>query len=438
MMSTMQKMMEESGMTAEQMMAMMAKMQAGTTDATKVQVSHDGNVTVTETEAEVAETKEPEAAAAPVEDTETTETKKNNDISAYNKDKCIARCWAGGIGDQCSRKPMSGSEYCKMHAKRAEICSEGGVDKKGLWLGRIDKPKPTTAPDGTVVIEWADPDKHDEIRAKKAQKKNAPKAEKKKKEKKQKRSPSAYALFLKQSQDAIKAAAGEDADFSTRQKKASDMWKNMSEEDKKPFVEQSQELKKAFNEKKDKEEASKGPKKPKRSPSAYLCYASSVRAGLRDENPGLKMTDITKMIGTAWKALSDEEKKPFVTEAAEKRKIYDAQMEAYKALLPKEQPPAELFDEISEEKEVTTDAYKADTVEESDDESDDEELDLKAFTCNVSPYKGEILGLDISTKTVYKVDGDEGTVVGKVEDFKLNEEGKLDEDSIVGLVIDDE
>ena len=144
------------------------------------------------------------------------------------------------------------------------------------------------------------------------------------------------------------------------------------------------------------------------------------------------------MIGTAWKALSDEEKKPFVTEAAEKRKIYDAQMEAYKALLPKEQPPAELFDENSEEKEVTTDAYKADTVEESDDESDDEELDLKAFTCNVSPYKGEILGLDISTKTVYKVDGDEGTVVGKVEDFKLNEEGKLDEDSIVGLVIDDE
>ena len=77
-------------------------------------------------------------------------------------------------------------------------------------------------------------------------------------------------------------------------------------------------------------------------------------------------------------------------------------------------------------------------LEDSDDESDDEDIDLKAFTCNVSPYKGEILGLDISTKTVYKVDGDEGTVVGKVEDFKLNEEGKLDEDSIVGLVIDDE
>ena len=73
----------------------------------------------------------------------------------YDTSKCMARVWGyGGLEKQCSRKRLDDSEYCKHHNRRAKLCEIGGINKKGLWLGRVDKPKPTINKSGKVVIDW--------------------------------------------------------------------------------------------------------------------------------------------------------------------------------------------------------------------------------------------------------------------------------------------
>ena len=51
-------------------------------------------------------------------------------MPSINEDKCMARCYSKGLGNQCSRKTLSDNDYCKMHAK---------TDLP--LLGRIDEPR---------------------------------------------------------------------------------------------------------------------------------------------------------------------------------------------------------------------------------------------------------------------------------------------------------
>ncbi len=47
---------------------------------------------------------------------------------------------------------------------------------------------------------------------------------------------------------------------------------------------------------------------PKRAPSAYILYGSSVRDKIRSENPNASITEVAKIIGQRWKGLSENEK----------------------------------------------------------------------------------------------------------------------------------
>ena len=51
--------------------------------------------------------------------------------------------------------------------------------------------------------------------------------------------------------------------------------------------------------------------------SPYFCYTKTVRAKFREENPDLKATDLSKLIGATWKALSKEDKAPYFEKAKE-------------------------------------------------------------------------------------------------------------------------
>ena len=53
--------------------------------------------------------------------------------------------------------------------------------------------------------------------------------------------------------------------------------------------------------------------------SAYNFYVAEVRAKVKEENPDMKFGDISKKVGEMWKALSEEEKKPY-QEMADKNK----------------------------------------------------------------------------------------------------------------------
>jgi hypothetical protein len=60
-----------------------------------------------------------------------------------------------------------------------------------------------------------------------------------------------------------------------------------------------------------KKEDSDQPKK-KRAMGPYMLFAQSIRAQLKQENPTLKVTELAKLTGQRWGALSVEEKQKFV------------------------------------------------------------------------------------------------------------------------------
>lgn len=57
----------------------------------------------------------------------------------------------------------------------------------------------------------------------------------------------------------------------------------------------------------------------KSTPSSYVLYCQSIRDKIKEDNPEMKQTEIMKKMGEMWTALTDEEKLPFVEQAAKLR-----------------------------------------------------------------------------------------------------------------------
>lgn len=60
-----------------------------------------------------------------------------------------------------------------------------------------------------------------------------------------------------------------------------------------------------------KEKKIKDPNEPKRPPSAYLAYQNAVREEVKKSQPDISYNALIGMIGEKWKAMTDEEKKPY-------------------------------------------------------------------------------------------------------------------------------
>ena len=58
-----------------------------------------------------------------------------------------------------------------------------------------------------------------------------------------------------------------------------------------------------------------------------MIYANATRRDVREEHPTLKMPEVTRIIASNWKALTDDEKAPFVEKAAEDKVRYATEME---------------------------------------------------------------------------------------------------------------
>lgn len=74
----------------------------------------------------------------------------------------------------------------------------------------------------------------------------------------------------------------------------------------------------------------KDEKAPKRAQTAYFVFTASRRASLKAANPDAKVTQLAKLMGAEWKALSEDAKKPFTAEAAKAKETYTAAMATYK------------------------------------------------------------------------------------------------------------
>lgn len=100
---------------------------------------------------------------------------------------------------------------------------------------------------------------------------------------------------------------------------ASQNWKNLTEEEKKPFIELSRQDKTRKEEELVKYRKALGPKKPL---SAFLLWSNQIRPQIRQQNPNVKITEIAKSLGEQWKTLSNDVKQKYYNEAENLKKQY--------------------------------------------------------------------------------------------------------------------
>ncbi|XP_028042074.1 high mobility group protein D-like [Bombyx mandarina] len=69
--------------------------------------------------------------------------------------------------------------------------------------------------------------------------------------------------------------------------------------------------------------------KPKRPMSAYLLWLNSARSKIKDDNPGLKVTEIAKKAGEIWRSMYD--KSEWEEKAAKAKEQYIVDLESFNA-----------------------------------------------------------------------------------------------------------
>merc|ERR1712228_1165772 len=67
----------------------------------------------------------------------------------------------------------------------------------------------------------------------------------------------------------------------------------------------------------------KDPNKPKGAMTSYMLFTNEVRDKFRAENPGKRITEISKLIGAEWRSLSDEEKKKYAEKSKKLKAEYN-------------------------------------------------------------------------------------------------------------------
>ena len=151
-----------------------------------------------------------------------------------------------------------------------------------------------------------------------------------------KKTSSAYMLYSASIRETVKTDNPEIKNTEIMQT-IGKMWNALSEEDKTPFNEQAAQLKAdapmiEHVAKKAAEDDPDAPKKPRQPKSAYILFSGSetVRADIKTDNPDIEAKGMMKALGDKWNSMSDEEKQPFVDEAAPDKARYMEEMKAYK------------------------------------------------------------------------------------------------------------
>ncbi|KAJ7682888.1 high mobility group box domain-containing protein [Mycena rosella] len=77
----------------------------------------------------------------------------------------------------------------------------------------------------------------------------------------------------------------------------------------------------------------KDPNAPKRALSAYMFFSQDWRERIKTENPEAGFGEVGKLLGAKWKELDDEEKKPYVDQAAKDKTRAEDEKNAYEVSL---------------------------------------------------------------------------------------------------------
>jgi high mobility group protein B3 len=146
-----------------------------------------------------------------------------------------------------------------------------------------------------------------------------------------KRFKSSYICFFMAKQPVIKEELGDSATVSEVSKRSADMWRSLSAEDRAHWDEVAAKDKQRYMVEKATytgpwqvpwKRAKKDPSAPKRPMSAFLYYSQDKRRAIKDANPSLKNTEVSRILGDLWRNATDEDKKPHVDRELLEREKY--------------------------------------------------------------------------------------------------------------------
>jgi len=74
----------------------------------------------------------------------------------------------------------------------------------------------------------------------------------------------------------------------------------------------------------------KDPNMPKRPPNAYMLFAQDHRDSIRDTNPDMNVSEVSRELGVLWRNMDEETKEPYQSEAKRLTEKYKIELSAYK------------------------------------------------------------------------------------------------------------
>jgi len=146
-----------------------------------------------------------------------------------------------------------------------------------------------------------------------------------------KRFKSSYICFFMSQQPHIKQELGETASVSDISKRSAELWRNLPPEERVHWDDVAAKDKHRYLMEKSqytgpwqvtKKKIKKDPSAPKRPMSAFLHFSLGRRQSIRDQNPDMVNTEVSRVLGEQWRNATEEEKEPFIQREKIERERY--------------------------------------------------------------------------------------------------------------------
>jgi high mobility group protein B1 len=184
----------------------------------------------------------------------------------------------------------------------------GGYSGDYMMTSHSHNFQPPSPPPASAVQTIDHPNNPDDVKSKR--KREASSSRIRKPPEAPKRFKSSYILFFMAKQKEIKDEIGEGASVGEISKRSSEMWKSLSAEERAIWDAKAEEDKERYKLEKEKytgpwqvpwKRAKKNPDAPKRPMSAFLFYSQDKRRSIKQANPGMRNTEISRVLGDMWK-----------------------------------------------------------------------------------------------------------------------------------------
>jgi hypothetical protein len=154
-----------------------------------------------------------------------------------------------------------------------------------------------------------------------------------------KRFKSSYICFFTTKQPGIKENLGDKATVTEISKRSAQMWKSLSQEDRAYWDDVAAKDKQRYMVEKASytgpwqipfKRAKKDPTAPKRPMSAFLHFSQGKRSKIKEKQPEIKNTEVSRLLGEMWRNCSEDDRKPYVEKEKKERGVYKMAMAEWK------------------------------------------------------------------------------------------------------------